>query len=240
MLGEIFRDAKAVGELLRYSLSSSRTVEAAERELEFSTPGMSSRWELSFVNNTEETVYTMMMDEFEEGDVFFDIGANIGFYSCLFSEKASQVYAFEPNRHAANLLRQNIEKNSLESVNLIQVAASDENTSKELSKAPGSTVMGTAQINDSEDGDIDARTIDSLFEEDKLELPDLMKIDVEGHEIQVLKGMQEVLEKASPVIYVESHDRHEELKQTLEEMGYTYERLNKRLEGNIFFRAEPE
>lgn len=240
MFREISKDLKAIGGLIRYCLSSSITVEADDRQLEFSTPNLSSRWELNFVKNTEEKVFKMMKAEFEEGDIFFDVGANIGFYSCLFSEKASEVYSFEPNKNAVDILQQNIENNSLDNVNIVRAAASDNNGSKKLSKAPGSSVMGTAQVQDSEDGEIKARTIDSLFEEEKVRIPDLVKIDVEGHELEVLRGMEEVLSKSSPVIYVESHFEHQKLREFLEEHDYTYEKLNRRIEGNIFYRAEPK
>lgn len=240
MLGEISKDVKAIGGLLRYCTSSSITVEAAEKEIKFSTPNLSSRWELNFVKNAEKDVFEKMLSEMDEEDTFYDIGANIGFYTCFFSEKASKSYSFEPNKHAAQILRENIEENSLENVEVIEAAASDRNTSIKLSKAPGTSVFGTAQIKDSEEGEIEARKVDGLFEEGKVELPDMVKIDVEGHEIEVLKGMEEVIEKASPVIYVESHENHEELRETLEEQGYQLQRLKRRIEGNIFYRAEPE
>lgn len=239
MLGEISKDVKAIGGLLRYCTSSSITVEAAEKEVEFSTPNLSSRWELNFVKNTEKDVFNMMLSEIDEEDTFYDIGANIGFYTCFFSEKASEIYSFEPNKHAAQILRENIEENSLENVEVIEAAASDKDTSIKLSKVPGTSVLGTAQIKDAEEGEVDAKKLDSLFDEGQVELPDMVKIDVEGHEIEVLKGMEKVIEKASPVIYVESHENHEELRETLEEQGYQLERLNRRIEGNIFYRAEP-
>lgn len=239
MLKEILKDLNALQELLRYSMTHHRTLEPTGKKVDFSTPGLSSRWELSFVNNTEETIYTKMMSEFDEGDVFFDVGANIGFYSCLFSEKASKVYSFEPNENAAKLLEKNIEQNSLENVELKQIALSNEKSSKTIAKAPGNSVFGTATVKDDENGKIKARKADKLLENQKIQAPDMIKIDVEGHEKKVLKGMEDLIKKASPVIYVESHNQHQKLEKILEEYDYSYERLNKRLEGNIFYRAQP-
>ena len=239
MIGEILKDMKALQELFRYSMTSTRTLQPVNREIDFSTPGISSRWELSFVNNTEETIYTKMISEFEQGDVFFDVGANIGFYSCLFSEKASKIYSFEPNKNAAKLLEKNIQQNNLENVELKQIALSNEKASKTIAKAPGNSVLGTATVTDDENGEINAKKADDLLENQQIQLPDMIKIDVEGHEKQVLKGMEDLIQKASPIIYVESHSKHTELEKILEKYNYAYEKLNKRIEGNIFYRAEP-
>ena len=239
MIREVVRDLKAIGELLRHSLSSSRKLRPAERTIEYHTPNLSSRWELSFVNNTEKTIYEKMVSEFDAGDVFYDVGANIGFYTCMFSDKASRVYSFEPNEYAVNLLEKNINTNSLTNVEIKQVAASDENTSKELAKVPSGSVLGTAKVMEKEKGDIDAKRIDDMYNREGIELPDIVKIDVEGHEKEVIKGMERVMYEGSPVIYVESHNEHSRLEELLESFGYNYEKLNRRLEGNVFYRAEP-
>lgn len=241
MIGEVLKDISAVKELLMHPLSSKRDVNAAENDLYFSTPSIMSRWELSFVKNTENHVYEKMLSELSEEDVFFDVGANLGFYSCLLSEKASKVYSFEPNPAAIKLLRENLKNNSVENAEVIEAALSNEDASKGFKNLFSDSVVGWGAVTDGEDGEgeIEARKAETLLENDEIELPDMMKIDVEGHEIEVLKGMGEVLEKGSPIIYVESHGHHDETEQILEDYGYKYQRLNKRLEGNIFYRAEP-
>lgn len=240
MIGEILKDISAVKELLRHPLSSSRDINAADHHLSFSTPGIMSRWELSFVKNTESHVYEKMLSELGEEDVFFDIGANLGFYSCLLSDKASKVYSFEPNPAAVKLLRENLENNSVENAEVVEAALSNEDASKGFKNLFSNSVVGWGTVTDGEgEGQIKARKAETLLQKDRIEVPDMMKIDVEGHEREVLKGMGEVLEKGSPIIYVESHNRHGKTEEILESYGYTYEKLNKRVEGNIFYRAEP-
>lgn len=240
MIREVLKDISAVKDVLRHPIRSSREISAAEHDLSFSTPGIMSRWELSFVKNTESHIYEKMLSEMDEEDIFFDIGANLGFYSCLLSEKASKVYSFEPNPAAIKLLRENLEKNSVENAEIIEAALSNENASKGFKNLFSDSVVGWGTVTDGEEGkgDIKARKAETLLENDRIELPDIMKIDVEGHEREVLKGMGKVIEEGSPVIYVESHDNHGKTEKILEEYGYTYERLNKRVEGNVFYRAE--
>lgn len=238
MIGEVLKDISAVKELLRHPLSASRDVNTVDYDLSFSTPGIMSRWELSFVKNTESHVYEKMLSEMDEEDVFYDIGANLGFYSCLISQKASRVYSFEPNPAAVKLLKENLERNSVENAEVMEVALSNEDASKGFKNLFSNSVVGWGSITE-EEGEIKARKAETLLENDRVELPDMMKIDVEGHEREVLKGMGKVLEKGSPVIYVESHGRHGKIEEILENYGYEYEKLNRRVEGNVFYRAEP-
>lgn len=239
MIGEIYTSTKTILDLFWHSLSSERAVKPADRRLEFSTPGIVSRWELSCVSNTEENVYEQMVDEFQQGDVFFDIGANIGFYTCLFSTKASKVYSFEPNPEAVDLLEENIENNSLGNVEVEKLALSSENGYRSMDKVPGATALGMASISE-EAGDTPVRTADSLLKDEEIELPDMVKIDVEGHECRVLRGMRNIIERAKPVLYVESHDTEDGLEDILEKHGYQYEVVDHRIEGNKFYRATVE
>jgi len=57
-------------------------------------------------------------------------------------------------------------------------------------------------------------------------LPDIVKIDVEGFELDVLKGMQRTLERCHPVLLVESNERDAACRALLESLGYSIERFD--------------
>ena len=60
-----------------------------------------------------------------DSDIFIDVGANIGFYSVLFSDKFSRVYSFEPNNRNFLVLNKNIEKNQLTNIETFNFGLGD-------------------------------------------------------------------------------------------------------------------
>lgn len=239
VIHQLENSLKTIVDLFRHSLSQERTLEPAKTELDFSTPRIVSRWELSCVLNTERKVYEQMIADFEQGEVFYDIGANIGFYTCVFSQEASTVHAFEPNPEAEGLLKQNLEKNSLTNIEIHETGLSDENGYRSLGRVPGKTALGMAKLSD-EAGEIRVRTLDSILQDEGMEMPDMVKIDVEGHEDQVLEGMKDTIVEAGPILYIESHGGSGELERILDDLEYRYQVIDRRIEGNKFYRAKPD
>jgi FkbM family methyltransferase len=168
------------------------------------------------------------------GDVFYDIGANAGFYSIIGGSivgRNGKVYAFEPHKKYAKLTKRNVYKNRMVNiVDVFEVAISSIdgkvkiNTEKEN---PQSLETNMKKV--SKGRKVEARKIDSIVNEEVLRPPDLVKIDVEGHEIEVLKGMTDVCKKHKPVIALEVHGNMKEveimMKKELEELGYESEKL---------------
>ena len=89
-----------------------------------------------------------------DSDIFIDVGANIGFYSVLFSDKFSRVYSFEPNNRNFLVLNKNIEKNQLTNIETFNFGLGDKkeilkghsNTKGELFQTSGFAVSKSSNV----------------------------------------------------------------------------------------------
>jgi len=146
-----------------------------------------------------------VLQSFVTGDtVFVDVGANVGYYAIAIGNrlgKSGRVYAFEPHPELANLIERSVQLNSLEHVVTVsQCAVSDSEGSLELFYPEGHLGRGTASREIDEPG----RTLSIPAQRLDLLLPpqlrvDLMKIDVEGHELAVMRGMEDVLRRSPDI-----------------------------------------
>jgi FkbM family methyltransferase len=142
------------------------------------------------------------------GDIFYDVGANIGIYTILAAHCtgiSGKVYAFEP--HSANFTRllDNISANSFQGIIVpCSFALNDRQgffdfkySSRDASSADNQLVSSPEQMNVASDAitkELKAATsIDMLLDIGKCLPPDHVKIDVDGIEISILKGMQSLL-----------------------------------------------
>lgn len=177
--------------------------------------------------------------------VFWDIGANIGFYSWLVRQHPSvqQVVMFEPDPTNFALITNTIRKNSILNCRPLNVALSDRcgEATFLLDRASGATgslestshrenrhsLHHAYQMN--ETITCKTATIDSLIA-DGLPTPKLMKIDVEGAEHLVLAGAETCLTKDKPVLIVETSNT--ELVRRLRDTGYRAFHIDA---GNVLF-----
>jgi FkbM family methyltransferase len=158
------------------------------------------------------------------GDVVLDVGANIGTHSVWFAQAvapAGAVISFEPQRLVYQTLCANIALNSLKNVVCHQVAVGAE--PGEISvPIPDPSVpqnFGGIALGASAQGEpVPVVTLDELaFTRCKL-----IKIDVEGMELDVLRGATQLIAATAPVLYVES-DREkgaDELVRYIDSLGY--------------------
>jgi FkbM family methyltransferase len=131
----------------------------------------------------------------------FDVGANIGVHSRFLSPSATRVYAFEPNDEVLPLLEFNTV--DLNNVSIHAVALSDRIGTASLS-SNRTWNKGTASLGDPAEGkstEVEVTTLDSWLSPDMR--VDLIKLDVEGHELSVLKGAISTLSRCRPVVALE-------------------------------------
>jgi len=124
----------------------------------------------------------------------FDIGANAGFYTLLFSRligRGGQVIAFEPDSENMCLLRKHIALNKLENVSVVQSAVSDTAALVGFSLTGGAT--GRLEKNSSYL--VPTVRLDELLADNNLPSPNVIKMDVEGAEVMVLRGAKDFIEK---------------------------------------------
>ena len=145
---------------------------------------------------------------FEEGDVFFDIGANVGAYSLVaakFSQQSVKVLAFEPSFSNYAQLCKNIFLNNCEEWVLpLQLALSDRTAVDVLhyhDLSPGSALhsFGTPENQRSDllrfKQRVLAFRLDDIIEQFCFPLPTHLKIDVDGTELQILDGAEKTISK---------------------------------------------
>ncbi len=139
---------------------------------------------------------------FPIGGVFADIGTNIGNHSIYVAKflHASRVHMFEPNQNAIELLEANIMLNQLEDVcdrSNLGVGVSNSNSGG-FAMAEHERNLGAARM--VEGGDLEVRIGDELLDG---VTPDMIKIDVEGMEMDVLDGLSALVARCRPKFFIE-------------------------------------
>lgn len=148
----------------------------------------------------------------KRGDVFLDIGANIG-WSTVFGSFAvgdsGAVYSFEPDELNFKLLCENIGHNSFKNVYPLKIALSDKPQQGKMFKSKnnfGNHILNPLYYNTEthEESDcVEVVTLDSIVEEISPEKISLIKLDVEGSEARVLAGGAKFFSNYRPYILLE-------------------------------------
>jgi FkbM family methyltransferase len=154
---------------------------------------------------TDAEVFRALIDE---GDVVVDVGANFGFYTVLTAVAAGcagAVHAFEPDPDAYGLLTENIALNGLDNVRLHNacVGAADGEANfyvMEESAFSGLSQTGRARLRDTIK--VRMRRLDSVLADEGAATVTRLKIDVEGHEHEVLAGARSTVGRSRDVIIV--------------------------------------
>jgi FkbM family methyltransferase len=154
-----------------------------------------------------------------KNSVVYDIGANIGYHTTAFASVAKKVYAFEPHPKTYELLEKNTK--GLDHVYIGKYAVSNKNATCCITDYDPETTGNfgaVSVVNDYDSVEATAISLDTA----ELDLPDLIKIDVEGHELQVLQGCEKIIQQKCPVIFYEAHesDQLREIYEFLEPLGY--------------------
>jgi FkbM family methyltransferase len=196
----------------------------------------------------EEYLITYMFRYLKDGSTFIDAGAHFGFFSALASKLVGakgRVHSFEPTKHTFKVLELNMKSRENVTINNVAlwnsagkirfrdfgVANSALNTIKE------------ARVNDEnknffekESYEINTISLDKYCEDNHIK-PDFVKIDAENSEMEILKGMDSVIQKYSPVIVMEVGDfKAENFSQSRNLLNYLQEKGYKPFEydkGNI-------
>lgn len=144
----------------------------------------------------EERFDDAMMNSLREGDVAWDVGANIGFYTQKFAEKVGitgTVLAFEPSSITREQLVGNVAQ--IKNVEIVPLALGKSDGAMTLVQSDdregaNSRLSDTAGQRGEE---IQIASVDSYLEQHPEKVPNFIKIDTEGFEIDILKGMSGAL-----------------------------------------------
>lgn len=160
------------------------------------------------------------------GDWVIDAGANVGNYSARLSELVGgtgRVFSFEPIPDTFEILTSNMAQLPLRNVTLFNVAVSDAAGVKRMSvpvMKDGLTNPYMAHLTEDDGAPLAVMCLPL----DTLEIPgrvSLVKVDVEGHELPALRGMQRLLERDHPILVVEGHT--DDVAAYLVALGYAFE-----------------
>lgn len=192
---------------------------------------------------SDEAEWRSLANWLQPGDWCIDVGANVGRYSLKMSElvgAAGQVIAFEPLTRTFDLLTHFVEKGGYRNITLLNAAATEQSCLIHIAADPfpvkahlfdtntGSRVTSSGgAASDSKLG----LSIDSLRLSHRIAL---VKMDVEGHELAVCKGMKELILRDYPVLIVEVQHAGTGVPEFLEELGYRGERASENSRNLVF------
>jgi FkbM family methyltransferase len=180
------------------------------------------------LGTNERAVQELIAAELSAGDVFYDIGANVGFFTLLAARLVGEqglVVAFEPVPESAATIRRNVAANNFTNVLVLEQAAFSRAGSATL--AVPADQVGALLTSDAPAGTrsitVELVEIDELVRTGAIRPPNVVKIDVEGAEVDVLAGMKDVLPAAVPLVLCELHDTDAAVRELLDELGFEVE-----------------
>lgn len=169
------------------------------------------------------------------GDVLYDVGANVGFFALAGARlvgPAGVVYALEPVPDNAAAIRAAAELNELPNIEVLERAAGRVAGHERLllvEDRSWSRIERYGQHARTEDAlEVEVVAIDDLVAEGRLRPPQLVKIDVEGAELDVLAGLRETIARYRPAIVCELHGTGPAFVELMDELGYATSSLDTR------------
>lgn len=189
----------------RYRKGQRETIETAGVRADYHlTTNMEYRMLTALQN--EEKVMENIIDGLQADDVFYDVGANVGRYTCLAANTDANVVAFEPNPRNVKRLHDNLDLNR-GTAQVFEVALSNETGEAELTLVRDNEIGegGHSLAGGSSTTTVDTYRGDDLIQDEGLRSPTVVKIDVEGAEYAVLQGLEHTLRSERPMLYIEVH-----------------------------------
>jgi FkbM family methyltransferase len=184
----------------------------------------------------------------ERASIFADVGGHIGYYSCVAGvlNPRLKIFCFEMNRRLVPLIRTNFEANALRDAIVVPSPVADKHrlvSYDGMSKSGGQSIHAESQLSQKRAKRVYTETItlDDYFGERGV-APDIIKIDVEGAEMDVLRGASSLLKQARPLLFLELHPTKlagfsssvPEIVEYLERTGYSFYKTSYfRLDGTL-------
>jgi FkbM family methyltransferase len=178
--------------------------------------------------------FAYCLEQSKDKNVVLDIGAHIGLYSMPLSRRISPggtIYAFEPSSINRSYLKQHLEFNDINNIEVLPYLVGKENIDsvdfyEDLNQVNpmGGLILTNNIKNDAVAVSKKMVALDQFCEDKKIK-PELIKVDVEGAEIDLLWGGVEMIKSSRPTIVLSLHPKHiEQMGQTLDILtGYLQE-----------------
>ncbi len=198
--------------------------------------------EEGFENYEKESKLELLEHIPQEG-VFYDIGANIGLFSYFIALKRpkAKFFCFEPEPVVFNCLKKSFSHLDASQVKIFNSAVGTVEESRKLFKSDindGGHTLVKELIGDEERADqrvVEVINLDQRFQKGELPAPDAIKIDVEGFELEVLKGISTMVRTARPSLLIECSNGDLADKGAFFELLKTFEGIKAKIPGKEGF-----
>ena len=185
-----------------------KMVQGSKMKLDLNDKGISKDLAVDGIREPEST--NAIKNFIKEGDVVVDIGANLGYYALLESRIVGSkgiVYAIEPSPSNVDGLNENIKLNGYTNIECFTIGIGDKKEIAKMFISPHSNLNSLViQKNKKIIGNIyiQITTLDDFLKGKKQ--PDFVRMDVEGYEYNIIKGMDGLLNSKKPLkIFMELH-----------------------------------
>lgn len=172
----------------------------------------------------EDSIVNYVKDNLEEDDCIIDVGAHIGILTLVFGKNCPEgkVFAFEPDEDNRTLLEDNIELNNLDNIEVREKALSNFEGKESFSHFDDNA--GMSKIDEEGDLSVETTTLSQFLEDEGIKHVDLIKMDIEGAELEAIKGLEDSISRVNEIILeihgaVLTEDEIEELKSILGRHG---------------------
>lgn len=189
-----------------------------------------------------------------QGKVFIDIGANVGNFTLSLFDVAKHIYAIEASEANFSFLNANIVKHKISNITVLHRAvAAKDNETITLYHSIHATASDSMFVPTDHSEKVKTVTLDTFVSKQKLLQLDYIKIDVEGAELEILKGAKNTLTRFKPTLIVEFNSNTATLAgydldylfRTITKFGYkgftisgrpvTRSNLKQKMNGNLYF-----
>lgn len=189
--------------------------------VQFEVTNEIEEWRVNSLDDEQEFLKELI-DSLHPEDVFCDIGCCIGIFSIHAAAHCRLVYGVEPDPGFLKRIERNIKLNHIKNITTLPLAISDKAGEVVLytdgidGRSPSLENLGQKS-----EVQVQCSSLDILIEENQIQYPDILKIDIEGAEYHALKGAQNLLRSNKPprLIFLEVHPRF------LQKFGHSAEEL---------------
>ena len=179
----------------------------------------------------------MMQNILSKDKVVVDIGANIGYYALMEAKAGATVFAIEPVPDNFKSLSSNIELNEYKTIETYQMAIGSKNTTVRMALSEKSNLHVITTDDNGNGIDVKVMKLDDFLIGKKT--PDIVRMDVEGYEYNIIKGMPKTLDKMKQGswLFIEVHNipNKGELFNIINEAGFVKKRQIKECKESPFF-----
>jgi FkbM family methyltransferase len=164
-------------------------------------------WTIYF--GVERALKSRLYDLVQPGQTVLDVGSNVGEVVLNFARRAGpngRVIGFEPNPTTLAKCRRNVSLNDVSNVELYPLALGDRPGEAILGRPAAGNAGADRVISSGSGVAVAITTLDLFADEQQLERVDVIKIDVEGFDLNVLRGSQRTIERFRPILFIELSD----------------------------------